>query len=242
MRPRDPRALLRQRRHARARVTLVDGPVSGSSEEGGVTTKQCAEVVLPREELDRLWNPEYLERLARTYWRFLTRISLGLLRVLYTPSSREVVLIARPLVLLTFHPPEYETDAEWGSVTWRIDRGLLVSPRGRSEGYLRLRVQRREGAREDEAVAEVESEVANFYPLIAGWGWWSRTGRWVYRVTQLKIHVMGTHGFLRSLANLDLAPSRVGALRAERPAEADGAAHVNGEGAREDRVAERSAG
>ena len=242
MRPRDPRALLRQHRHARARVTVADAPVSGSSEEGGVTTKQCAEVVLPREELDRLWNPEYLERLARTYWRFLTRISLGLLRVLYTPSSREVVLIARPLVLLTFHPPEYEADAEWGSVTWRIDRGLLVSPRGRSEGYLRLRVQRREGAREDEAVAEVESEVANFYPLIAGWGWWSRTGRWVYRVTQLKIHVLVTHSFLRSLANLDLAPSRVGALRAERPAEAAGAAHVNGEGAREDRVAERSAG
>ncbi len=215
MRPRDPRALLRQRRHARARVTLADAPVSGSSEEGGVTTKQCAEVVLPREELDRLWNPEYLERLARTYWRFLTRISLGLLRVLYTPSSREVVLIARPLVLLTFHPPEYETDAEWGSVTWRIDRGLLVSPRGRSEGYLRLRVQRREGAREYEAVAEVESEVANFYPLIGGSGWFSRIGGLLYRVTQLRIHIVVTNAFLRSLARLDLARSVVGALRTE---------------------------
>ncbi|MGI8440118.1 MAG: hypothetical protein ACR2NV_08040 [Thermoleophilaceae bacterium] len=221
-------------------MTLADAPASGSSDEGGVTTRQCAEVVLPREELDRLWSPEYLERLARTYWRFLTQISLGLLRVLYTPSSREVVLVARPLVLLTFHPPEYETDAEWGSVTWRIDRGLLVSPRGRSEGYLRLRVERRDGPREDEAVAAVESEVANFYPLIAGWGWWSRIGRWVYRVTQLKIHVVVTRSFLRSLANLDLAPSRVGALRAERPTEADGAGEA--EGAPEERVAEPSAG
>ncbi len=239
MRPRDPRVLLSKRRHAHARVTLTDAPSSGSSGEGGVTTKQCAEVVMPREELDRLWSPEYLERLAGTYWRFLTRISLGLLRVLYTPSSREVVLVARPLVLLTFHPPEYETDAEWGSVTWRIDRGLLVSPRGRSEGYLRLRVERREGTRPGEAVAQVESEVANFYPLIAGWGWWSRIGRWVYRVTQLKIHVVVTHSFLRSLANLDLAPSQVGALRSGSPVEATPGDRA--EGARE-RAPEVSSG
>jgi hypothetical protein len=224
-------------------VTLADAPASGSSEEGGVTTRQCAQVLMPREELDRLWSPEYLERLARAYWRFLTRFSLGLLRVLYTPSSREVVLVARPLVLLTFHAPEYETDAGWGSVTWRIDRGLLVSPRGRSEGYLRLRVERRDGPREDEAVAAVESEVANFYPLIAGWGWWSRIGRWVYRVTQLKIHVVVTHSFLRSLANLDLAPSRVGALRAEPPAEAnDTHEAAEADGPREERVPEASAG
>ena len=59
------------------------------------------------------------------------------------------------------------------------------------------------------------SEVANFYPLIAGWGWFSAVGRWLYRVTQLKIHLLVTHGFLRSLANLELVPSKVGALRGE---------------------------
>ena len=53
----------------------------------------------------------------------------------------------------------------------------------------------------------------NFYPLIAGWGWFSRVGRIVYRETQLRIHVVVTHAFLRSLARLDLAPSMVGALR-----------------------------
>ena len=40
--------------------------------------------------------------------RFLTRISLGILRVLYTPTSREVAVLRRPFVLLRFHPPEYE--------------------------------------------------------------------------------------------------------------------------------------
>jgi hypothetical protein len=58
----------------------------------------------------------------------------------------------------------------------------------------------------------VSSEVANFYPLIGGWGWFSRVGRHLYRITQLRIHVIVTHAFLRSLARLDLEPSVVGAL------------------------------
>jgi hypothetical protein len=223
-RPRDPRRLWSSRRRARARVTLTDAPTSGSSEEEGVTTRQCAEVLLPREELERRWSAEYLERLARTYWRYLSRVSLGLLRVVYTPSSREVVLLARPLVLLRFHAPEYETESDRGSVTWRIDRGFLVAPMGRSKGFLRISVERRPSSSPGWVIAFVSSEVANFYPLIAGWGWFSRIGRFLYRVTQLKIHVIVTHAFLRSLANLDLAPSRVGALRGEQVDEDAGSA------------------
>jgi hypothetical protein len=48
-------------------------------------------------------------------------------------------------------------------------------------------------------------EVANFYPSIA-----SGIGRWVYANTQSRIHVIVTHAFLRSLARLDLATSKVG--------------------------------
>jgi hypothetical protein len=38
----------------------------------------------------------------------------------------------------------------------------------------------------------------------------SRLSRFVYTHTQSRIHVIVTHGFLRSLARLDLAESRVG--------------------------------
>ena len=107
-----------------------------------MTTKQAAEVTLPRAELDRIWSAEYLERLARTYWRFLTRVSLGLLRVLYTPDSREIALLGRPFVLLRFFAPEYETEDDCGTVTWRIKEGLLVAPAGRGKGYLRISVRR----------------------------------------------------------------------------------------------------
>ena len=60
-----------------------------------------------------------------------------------------------------------------------------------------------------EVTVVVSSEVVNFYPILA-----TRLSRWIYEQTQLRIHVIVTHAFLRSLANLELEPSRVGALRA----------------------------
>jgi hypothetical protein len=205
--------LLERRRRASGRVRLVRQPRSEYEPDGSIGSKQVAEVTLPRAELDRVWSVEYLERFARTYWRFLTRVSLGLLRVLYTDSSREVVLLTRPFVLLRFNAPEYEVEREGGTVTWPINRGLLVAPSGRGRGYLRLGVRRLptpDGS--DHATAVVSSEVINFYPVIAGWGWFARIGRLLYNQTQLRIHVIVTNAFLRSLANLDLEESMVGAL------------------------------
>lgn len=215
VRKRDPRRVIGRRRQGRARVRIVEVPESDAPPDGSVTTKQAAEVTLPRAELDRIWSPEYLERLAGTYWRFLTRVSLGLLRVLYSEDAREIAVVGRPFVLLRFHRPDYETDGDGGSVTWRIQEGLLVAPAGRSKGYLRLTVRRprSDGGGSELITASVTSEVASFYPLLAGWGWFSRIGRHLYRITQLEIHVVVTHAFLRSLARLDLAPSVVGALR-----------------------------
>ena len=221
MRPRDPRRLLAraQSRHRRGvgRVKLIEHPASSSTEDGSVTTKQIADVTLPRAELDKIWNAEYLERLARTYWVFLSRFTLGLIRVLYTPERREVVLLGRPLRLLTFRSPEYETEPTRGTVTWRIERGILVAPRGRNNGFLRICVERPDpDPSGDEITARVSSEVANFYPAIA-MSWvpsnLARFAAWVYKQTQLRIHIIVTNAFLRSLARLELPESVVGSLR-----------------------------
>jgi hypothetical protein len=210
VRPRDPRRLLERDRRALGRVTIVEVPQSGYSEDGALGSRQMAEVTVPRAELEKIWRPEYLERLARTYWSFLSRFSLGLIRVLYSEDSRDVVFLRRPFVLLRFHKPEYNFDSEGGTVTWPINRGVLVARRGRGRGFLRLSVHRKpaeDGA--DEVTVLVSSEVVNFYPTLA-----TRLSRWFYEQTQLRIHVIVTHAFLRSLANLELEPSRVGALRA----------------------------
>jgi hypothetical protein len=217
-----PKRELERRREARARVHIVAEPESKSEPGGPVTSRQSADVTLPRGVLDRLWTPEYLERLARTYWRFLTRISLGILKVRYTATSREIVAFGRPLVLLRFHAPEYDAKADCGIVTWRIDRGLLVAPAGRDKGWLRITVRRPPEslkpddpttASDDFTTIRVTSEVASFYPMLAGWGWFGKIGRVIYRATQLRIHVIVTNAFLRSLARVDLAPSVVGSLK-----------------------------
>jgi hypothetical protein len=210
VRPRDPRRLLERSRRARARVVIVRVPQSGYSENGALGSRQMAEVTVPGSELEKIWSPEYLERLARTYWSFLSRFSLGLIRVLYGEDSRDVVFLRRPFVLLRFHKPEYHINPDGGTVTWPINRGVLVARRGRGRGFLRLTVHRKpveDGS--GEVTVVVSSEVVNFYPTIA-----ARFSRWIYEQTQLRIHVIVTHAFLRSLANLELEPSRVGALRA----------------------------
>jgi hypothetical protein len=201
----------RRRSAASAEAVICDPPAPSSphGDDGAVRSVQAADIYLPTSALEEIWSPVYLERLARTYWRFLTRVTLGLIRVYYTERERFVVLLVRPLKLLTFLAPEYEVDAMRGLVRWRIASGLLVAKRGRGRGYLQIEVRRDPREHSERARLHVEVEVANFYPAIA-FGF----SRRIYDATQSHIHVLVTHGFLRSLARLDLAESRVGRLAA----------------------------
>ena len=139
---------------------------------GPAGSVQEAEATLPVELLERLWRPSYLERLAHAYWRHLRRISLGLIRVIYAPDSRSVVLVHRRLVLLRFRRPRYDIGLGFGQVTWPIERGLLVAKRGR--GHLRISVRRIEPEPGDpsalRARIRIRAEVRNFYPLLRGRG------------------------------------------------------------------------
>lgn len=190
---------------------------------GSVFSIQKAEIEVPAAVLAELWKRENLERLARAYWRYLTKISLGLIRVVYEPSARTVVVFGRPLALLRFHAPEYSAASDGGTVTWRIDRGLLVAREGRDQGFLRISVARAvDDATSGAARLEVSAEVRSFYPWLRGSGRFARLGTWLYARTQVRIHAIITKGFLRSLVNLDLPPSRVGALRGEIDAGAEG--------------------
>ena len=195
-------------RRAGADAAVITGSASSTSRDdltGAVRSVQTADLFLAADTLEQIWSPEYLERLARAYWRFLTRVTLGLVHVYYGEDERSIVLLARPLKLLTFRAPEYEVEPLRGHVRWGIARGLLVARRGRNGGgYLQIEVRRRADGEAGRAHLHVEIEVANFYPAIA-----SGLGRRFYDITQSRIHVVVTHGFLRSLRRLDLAESRV---------------------------------
>jgi len=200
-------ARTRGRARAVAEVDIRDPENCTSTDaSGAVRSVQAADVYLPASELADLWSPAHLERLARTYWRFLSRVTLGIIRVVYAEDERYIVLLHPRLRLLTFRSPEYEMDERRGVVRWRIDRGLLVARRGRGgNGYLQIDVEREPSRRGERVLLHVKIEVANFYPAIA-----AGFGRWIYTQTQSRIHVIVTHAFLRSLARLDLDESRVG--------------------------------
>jgi hypothetical protein len=179
-------------------------------ETGSVRSLQSAVLTLPVDALDTIWSPPYLERLARTYWRFLSRATLRLIHVDYSERERSIVLLTQPLRLLTFHAPEYEMDRHHGLVRWRIARGLLVARRGRDDGgYLQIEVRRDPDEQDGQVKLAVSVEVANFYPSLASW-----LPRRFYDITQSRIHVIVTNRFLRSLQRLDLAESKIGQFKA----------------------------
>jgi hypothetical protein len=202
-------AAARRRRRGRlpARAEIVSPARSTVLQrDGAVRSVQSAELSMPADRLEKLWSPANLENLGRTYWAFLRRVTLGLIRVVYGEDERAVVLLGRPLTLLRFGSPEYQLDGDHGSVRWPIRDGLLVARGGRDCGYLTLDVRRVALGR-----VRIEVEVTNFYPAIA-----ARFSMPVYRSTQALIHVLVTHAFLRSLSTLELKESKVGMLSALR--------------------------
>jgi hypothetical protein len=95
---------------------------------------------------------------------------------------------------------------------------VLVAREGRDqEGFLRIAVRRpgRAAAAGPTETVLVGLEVRNFYPWLRGSGRFARLGAWLYGQTQLRLHVLICNGFLRSLATLDLPPSRIGSLAGE---------------------------
>ena len=104
-------------------VRDVDDTTEMDRATGAVRSVQSAEVVLPAERIDAMWSPQYLERLARTYWRFLTRATLGVIRVKYTEGERYVCLLFRPLELLPSRRP---------STRWTTPRHRALAHRARA--------------------------------------------------------------------------------------------------------------
>jgi hypothetical protein len=188
-----------------AEIGRLRDETSVDPESGAVRSRQAADIVLPAAAIESFWNPEHLERVARTYWTTLQRFMLGLIHVEYTPTERAVVLLIPQLRLLTFKAPEYEMNACRGIVRWRIKKGLLVSKRGREgDGYLEIDIKRHDEPDTDRVRLNVAVEVANFYPSLGG------LSRRLYANTQSKIHVLSCNYFLRRLVRRDLATSRVG--------------------------------
>ncbi len=225
------RAGAARRRRERAEVNILDpGKAVKVTSTGPASSVQKAEILVARDLLDRIWTPDSLELLARGYWGFLRRISLGIIRVHYAWDSRTVTALGK-IPLLRFGAPVYETEEGRGQVTWPIASGILVAGAGRGQGHLRVSVERcdRDGV-DDEADARrgqvrllAAVEVANFYPGLRGSGRFARFGAWFYAQTQLRIHVVVCNGYLRHLPRLDFPGVDTTSMPSERPEELEAA-------------------
>jgi len=197
-----------------AEIGRLDDETSVDAETGAVTSRQAGDIVLPAAAIEGLWDPEHLERVARTYWTTLQRFTLGLMHVHYTEGERSVVLLIPQLRLLTFKAPEYEMDECHGIVRWRIEKGLLVSKRGTDgDGYLEIDIRRTDEPQRGMVKLRVGVEVANYYPRLGG------LSRRLYSATQSRIHVISCNYFLRRLVRRDLATSKVGNFAGPRSSE-----------------------
>ena len=196
-----------------ATVRVLDaGDAETVPRSGAVQSVQEAEVRLPQTSLEQLWKAETLERLARAYWAYTSKLFLSLVRVVYGPDRTTVVLLSKRLPLLRLRNPTYETseDGSGGCVTWPIERGLLVAKQGRGQGHLRIRVRQLPDRDPSDGYETVLVRVAvrNFYPWLRGSGRFTRFGSWLYAKTQLTLHVIVCNGFLRSLARLEFPEPR----------------------------------
>jgi hypothetical protein len=197
-----------QRKAAEADPQIQVGDLTNDTsidKSGAVRSVQSGDVWIKSDRLDEVWTAENLERLARTYWFNLGKISFHTLRVMYTPNGRAMALFGL-IPMITFYEPEYELDARRGTVKWKIRNGVLVSPRpDENNGYLGIEVEHLESDRPGMDRLHVELSVVNFYPRVA-----ESISRRLYSETQSRIHVLVAYSFLRSLAHGELVPSKVG--------------------------------
>jgi hypothetical protein len=188
----------------RLAVELIPGGREEVPRRGPLGSVQEAELRGSREAVDRLLGEDSLRRLGSAYWRYLGRISLGLLRVCSGPDHRLLSLRLPPAALLRFAAPRYRCGPDWAEVGWGIEGGLLVAREGRGRGSLRIRLQRPGGAEQGEGGRLlIRMAVDDYYPRLRGRGRLARAGAWLYARTQAGIHRLAMRGFLRSLARAE---------------------------------------
>ena len=156
-------------------------------------------------------------RATSSGWRARTGASsractLGIIRVKYTRDERFVCCSAGRSCCSRFQAPEYEMDATRGIVRWRIERGVLVSRRGRGATATSRSTCSAVRGRRPTAAPRCTSRSRSRTSIRRS----PRDQPLGVPNTQSRIHVLVTYGFLRSLAHLDLAESQGRPLRRRR--------------------------
>ena len=179
MRKRDPRRVIGRRRQARARVKIVEVPQS----EAGPGRQRDHRAGGRGHAAARGAGADLERRVPRAPGAHLLalphpRVARACCACSTRPTrARSCCSPGRSCCCASSRPSTRPSD-DCGTVTWRINRG----PAG-GAGRPRQGLPADLGVPPDATTTacelvtgRVSSEVANFYPLIGGWGWFSRIG------------------------------------------------------------------
>jgi hypothetical protein len=123
------------------------------------------------------------------YLTYLRRTTLAIIRPTTTPDGIQFRLLQSNKSLISFLPPEADSDR----IALRICGGLLVQPQQCHRGELFFAVEPVPGG------TRVTLQLSDYCPLILGSPTPSPLRRWLYRLTQAFIHRLVTIRFLAHL-------------------------------------------
>lgn len=129
------------------------------------------------------------DALLALYLKYIGKFTCGLIRPHTGQSGIEFRLGCTAISLISFLPPERDTNF----TTARICGGFLVQPRQCDRGELRFGVEILPDC------IRVSLQLSDFCPLLLGSHSPSRIRVWLYRVTQAAIHRLVTVRFLSLL-------------------------------------------
>ena len=137
--------LLNRRRERRSPTRSSPTP---SSTRRWTATAPCARSrpptsTCPADELDAIWSPMHLERLARTYWRYLSRVTLGPdPRRLHRDRARRRPPHAPVRAAALPRRPSTSSDADRGDRALAHPRRAARRRAAATHGYLEIDVRR----------------------------------------------------------------------------------------------------
>jgi hypothetical protein len=163
---------------------------SGATTNGAMLYRSIQGVTLPDTPgaLESWGQPESLARMMRSYFTVAENCAARMVRVHWTVRNRPTIFLAWPsVVMIGMDEATFESSADRRAIHAGVTGGLLVMPRARP--HLVIALERRpEGV-------HASVDLLDYQPR---WGD-SAVVRWIYRHTQVPVHVVVGRLYLRQL-------------------------------------------
>ena len=163
---------------------------SGETTNGAMLYRSIQGVTLPDVPgaLESWGQPDSLSRMMRSYFTVAENCVARMVRVRWTGSNRPTIFLTWPsVVMIGMDEATFESSANRRSIHAAVTGGLLVMPG--AQPHLVIALERRSGG------VRASVDLLDYQPRFGD----SAVVRWVYRHTQVPVHVVVGRLYLRQL-------------------------------------------